>query len=638
MTYLDELYKENPGQTWGPKLETKFYDLMKENNFVKGKAKNKAKDAREKTSGLVNLGLTTKDRIITDVGKALLDAEKKNDFSSDNIFELEKDSYIYILQFLKYQICDKKNDIKIKPFISLVYSLLKLDYLSRDEFTYLLPICKNIDDVKDMVTKLSEDRNLETIDDYIYSKMLKMDNYISAKNKLIETGKYSSELLCNIGMNRKSKTFDAPFAPIFELLENLIVNQSSLDLEKKIILMGRLKEKFSKINKNQISSWSNKFKLTKTTKINSEYVKKFYEIDICSPCEVTEFKNKIFRFWHISKWKSTLEDYYDLNKRYFSLTGLIQYDNERFKLSEIGKLYFGEIIDQLLEEEFIEKDKYMDYFLSLIDLEKISPILKITKENIAQTINDKYGLLMPASEIENFIKKQENDRFIELIDSKFDNSILIQILQYFISRNDTALATLITDDSDVPTMFEYIIGVIWYNISGRKGYIKDYLNLSLDGNLLPKRHAAGSHGDSCGADLIFKYDTRKSYNMHSCLLEATLSESTGQAHMEWESCSRHLENYKKESCNNNDYTVFIAGQLENRAIEMLRATIVIPFIDNNGNRISNKFVMLDVTDLKKIIEKNLKYSDIYPIFLNAINCDTKNQGMPWYTEYLKNRF
>ena len=38
-------------------LQTKYYDFMHEKGFVKGEANNKPKDAREKTSGLVDIGL-----------------------------------------------------------------------------------------------------------------------------------------------------------------------------------------------------------------------------------------------------------------------------------------------------------------------------------------------------------------------------------------------------------------------------------------------------------------------------------------------------------------------------------------------------------------------------------------------------
>lgn len=42
-------------------LQEDYYNYLQENQFVKGEANNKPKDAREKTSGLVDIGLLTKD-------------------------------------------------------------------------------------------------------------------------------------------------------------------------------------------------------------------------------------------------------------------------------------------------------------------------------------------------------------------------------------------------------------------------------------------------------------------------------------------------------------------------------------------------------------------------------------------------
>jgi hypothetical protein len=48
---------------------------------------------------------------------------------------------------------------------------------------------------------------------------------------------------------------------------------------------------------------------------------------------------------HLCKWKSTLEDYSDLNYRYFSLSDIIQQDEEKFELDLLPKYYFKDIID-----------------------------------------------------------------------------------------------------------------------------------------------------------------------------------------------------------------------------------------------------------------------------------------------------
>lgn len=72
---LDEFYNgiiKNSDWNWNNELQEKYYDFMKDKKFVAGDAKRKDKDAREKTSGLVDIGLITDDRLITEAGRELL--------------------------------------------------------------------------------------------------------------------------------------------------------------------------------------------------------------------------------------------------------------------------------------------------------------------------------------------------------------------------------------------------------------------------------------------------------------------------------------------------------------------------------------------------------------------------------------
>lgn len=59
---------------------------------------------------------------------------------------------------------------------------------------------------------------------------------------------------------------------------------------------------------------------------------------------------------------------------------------------------------------------------------------------------------------------------------------------------------MVTDNADIPTIFEYVLGILWYKTSERHGKILDYMKLSLDADLLPKTHAAGGE-----ADIVYEY-------------------------------------------------------------------------------------------------------------------------------------
>ena len=65
---------ENENANWSGDNNTqaRYYDFMKAKGFVVGNANNKPKDAREKTSGLVDIGIIDENRKLTEAGRALL--------------------------------------------------------------------------------------------------------------------------------------------------------------------------------------------------------------------------------------------------------------------------------------------------------------------------------------------------------------------------------------------------------------------------------------------------------------------------------------------------------------------------------------------------------------------------------------
>lgn len=88
-----------------------------------------------------------------------------------------------------------------------------------------------------------------------------------------------------------------------------------------------------------------------------------------------------------------------------------------------------------------------------------------------------------------------------MIDKKFNDSVLIELLNCFETRDDKRIEEIVTDEAAIPTIFEYILGIIWYKVSERQGNILDFMKLSLEANLLPKTHAAGGY-----ADIIYEYE------------------------------------------------------------------------------------------------------------------------------------
>lgn len=333
---------------------------------------------------------------------------------------------------------------------------------------------------------------------------------------------------------------------------------------------------------------------------------------------------------HLFKWKVNLRDYFDLNKRYFSLTDIIRFEDEKIELDMLPKYYFKDIIDDLLNENLLDNEQYLKQFYSDIPLESISKLYKIDITNIVNNINNDLGINLTPENVNSYIKDEKLKNFNDLIDHKFKNEDLIRILEQIKDRNDEELNSYITDNADIPTIFEYILGIAWYRISGKKGNILDFMNLSLDADFLPKTHAGGGM-----ADIVYKYENN-SYPKHDLLIEATLSESTGQRVMEMEPVSRHLGENIKLTNNLNDYALFVAPNLEERIILDFRNMKTRFYPKGNGEFIEGlKIIPIDINILMKILQNNINYNEIYNWFDKAFKSTIPDPL--WYKEeILKN--
>lgn len=153
---LDDFWKmpENHDQGWEKKymvpgqvdiyeIKNRYYDWLVENKFTIGDDKTKYKAAREKTSGLYDMGLINENHRLTDVGRFLLELSgDETSFLQKNLLNISMDSQVYLEQLLKLS-ADVAGSI-VRPFIVVLYLLSELEYLSKDEFKYLMPLCNTL--------------------------------------------------------------------------------------------------------------------------------------------------------------------------------------------------------------------------------------------------------------------------------------------------------------------------------------------------------------------------------------------------------------------------------------------------------------------------------------------------------------
>lgn len=611
---------ENQNADWSGnnELQARYYDFMHDKGFVEGNAGNKPKDAREKTSGLVDIGLIDDKRKLSNAGKALLRISTENNFSSDNQFQIAKDSFIYLKQLLKtyYEIEGQT----VRPFMVLLRLLSTFDYLTLDEYTYLLPLCIGAKETTEIVGGIANLRsNRTSIDDIIINRLMNMPNYIVALEYLLEND-VTEDLVCEIGLNRKSRQYDKPYFKLYNALFDVFMNGD----------IDNLPSVYSATKDIKIGKWwrSYLFDTTSETAIRkfpSAHLKNTVFDFVTSE---SEFKKAFFKTVHLFKAKATLSDYLDLNRRYIKTTDIVLFEDDTVKLDIVPQHFFKSVIQQLYSDMFTPSELLHEN----CNMEDISDCLVVSDDTIIEGINEELGINVTTIDAARAaLEDNRYHRLQHLIDTKFTDDKLLSLLDCFEERNDTEIRSMVTDNADVPTIFEYVLGILWYKASERHGKILDYMKLSLDADLLPKTHAAGGE-----ADIVYEYSETESYPEHTLLLEATLADSTNQRRMEMEPVSRHLGRHLIRTGNLNSYCFFATNYLDINVIADFRGRKSMPFYDTQDYSKSvngMKIIPLQTSELKKIVTNGKTYKELYPMFEEAFN-----SALPpheWYENCIK---
>ena len=583
-------------------LQSRYYDFMKEKGFVDGNAANKPKDAREKTSGLVDIGLITAGRRLTAAGQTLLSVSESNDFTDQNLFRISKDGYIYLKQLLKT--CNPIDGGSVRPYLILVHLLCEFEHLTLEEFTYILPLCTSPAYTERMMDGIRRIRAREiTPDDLILSRLMDMDNYAEGLSLFLETP-VSEELICEIGMNRKSRAYDKAYYPLYLALYDFYMNGNA-NAAQDIFLATK------QIN---IGTWwrGYLFNTLSAKAIKKDREKALRPTVFDNASSESEFKTDFFRIMHLMKAKATLSDYLDLNRRYIKTTDTVLFEDGTVRFDIIPKHFFRLIETELYEHAYRPCSRLFDD----CPMEAIAPCLATDETAVLRSVGEELGIpLFSTEEAHRALDDRRYRRLEHLIEARFTDEKLLMLLNYFETRADADIRRMVTDNADVPTIFEYVLGILWYKISERKGRILDYMKLSLDADLLPKTHASGGE-----ADIVYEYEATEAYPAHTMLLEATLADSTNQRRMEMEPVSRHLGQHLIRTGNPHSYCVFATTDLNINVISDFRGRKFIPYYDPKDFTkyvTGMKILPLQTSDLKNIILNRMNYQTLYPILDTA---------------------
>ena len=626
---LDDFWKipENANQGWEKKymapgqadiydIKNRYYDFMRERGLTTGDDSIKYKAAREKTSGLVDLGLINENHRLTDVGRHILEISQSEDYKSDNQLLISKDSYVYLKQLLKTFI--KTDGIIVRPFVVVLYLLSKLDYLTYAEFTFLAPLCTSADITELMIEDIQAIRRGEKrMEQIIIDVMMTKKNYQLAYQVLMDSTP-NEYIITQVGLNRKSRNYDKPYYPLFLLLREVFLEKDY----SKVPLLFKQTKALSNVGR----IWRRYlFDTSAEAAIKKAPQKHLLPSIFNNVSNEEEFKTAFFQMTHLIKNLATLQDYFDLNRRYLNIANVMIFEDEQVKLDLVPKQFFASAIDELYKSAYSASD-LLEYDCKM---EEICPALKFDEKEVVARLNKELGIeLETIDEAYSEVEKRRYDRFKTMVDTRFTNDDLLGLLDDFDNRNDDEISKKVTDNADTPTIFEYVLGIIWYKVSGYKGRILDYMKLSLDANLLPITHAAGGE-----ADIVYEYGETKDYPAHTLLLEATLADSTNQRRMEMEPVSRHLGNHLLRTQNKSSYCLFATNYLDKNVISDFRGRKHSVFYDSRDETkyiIGMKIIPLQTSDLRSILIANKQYSDLYPKYEKAYQTDLPMLPFNWY--------
>ena len=608
LAILDEFWelRENKYEAWDSnnQLQRSYYFFMHERGFLKGQASRPDKDAREKTSGLKDIGLIDNEHRLTAVGRELLQIVKDKNFKSNNLLGLPTDSYIYLKQMLKTRSIDDDGHI-VRPFVVCLYALSRFAYLTDEEFTYLLPLCTSQENTETIIGAIENLRNgIGDINEIIISRLMAMDNYKVAQDYFLAEH-VTEDVITAVGMNRKSRKYDKPYYPFYTLLYKVALRRDTTSILP-------LFEQISKISKTTGPLWRQYlFSTTSRHKLVRNGLDALNDVPLLRAANETEFKRLFFEQMHLFKARATLSDYADLNRRYIKTTDAAIFADGKAELDVLPRCWSYSIADELPSIAFTATD----CLAKNVEFHEIAPFLEIDEQRLYTNLQQVYGVsVTTAADANRIITDERYKRFNELIDERFNRDTLIDLLKKFEQRDDDAIRQTVTNNADVPTIFEYVLGIAWYIISDRRGDVLSYMNLSLEADLLPRSHATGGN-----ADIEYHYERTADYPAHCLLIETTLSDGSNQRRMEMEPVSRHLGEYILSSGDINAYCVFVSTYLHRNVISDFRVRKSYEYYSDEYKNVVKglKILPLSTSEIQTILERGIGYDKLYLLFDTA---------------------
>lgn len=581
-------------------IQAQYYKFLLHNSdYFKGRGESDdpCKRARTNTNVLVKLGLINSNRVASPLSK---DWVKKDKIKPADLIEstmgLENDNLIYLRQLLKIRLYSKTGNKFIYPFRYILKILSSVANLPKDIFSpFLYAVSPSmsattIDDLVDLAksynpqleAKSETMRIKATISDIKSSLESGADKSRDEIEQLFNSTEFTSHSLddCSeafrqqfteVFYNRKSKRISADYFLFIKYLKLVMEEPTNRNIA--------LLKKASKLKSNKSAFGCGEIPFTFSSRRHVGPIDFLRENKGNPYLTGDDSGYSIYQEFQRNKTKNLANEYLDMNKRIMELSGIIADDGGRFYLRyrDLWESLFDSAEIQLVGEEDyrdyetnISSPFYSD--LSLIEVIGRGDLPEWPRQFLTQFAED--HSISSLTELQNRYKEKRIDDFKTLIKTKFPKETVIEILTNIDKHNadrDTAeeadkfVKAKVTESTDIPTIFEYILNIAWFYLSEGKIDPLSSMNLVCDGNMLPLTHAAGGAGD---------IEVRQNAST-IVLLEATLMNPNAQKRGEMEPVIRHATNLTIDNPSYSVQTIFCANQIDDDVANIYRATSIV---------------------------------------------------------------
>src|SRR5699024_8864538 len=179
-----------------------------------------------------------------------------------------------------------------------------------------------------------------------------------------------------------------------------------------------------------------------------------------------DLNDKLYLQFQASKRHDNIQEYGDVTKRLMKVTGIISFKNGivELKYRSLWEKFFKDVdienmifcnVDQHSDEDY--EKKVESPYLNHLTLGEIFNYNNEKTEEILEDVKEQLDL-SSVEEVRSELLNATSKAFNEHINENFPREKVLEILPLFSDRrNDLKIQRMVAENTDVPTIFEYIV-------------------------------------------------------------------------------------------------------------------------------------------------------------------------------------